>query len=418
MLSGAKHLSRAGNNSAVLSRRALLAIFLLAFALRAGWGVIRLAQSGAALEFPDEQQYWLMGKSLASGGGLRDELGFRATRMPLYPALLSVFAMPPNGTYAAVAFHWVLGALAAVLTARLGQQIAGRRAGVMAGLLVAVDPFLVFFSSLLLTETPFIVALLALWLLLARMLVDEATLPRWVAAGALAAVGVYLRESSLALVIATVLFMVFCLRTRAAVLGAIGAMGIVFAALLPWATRNKLVTGSFTLLTHRGGISLYDGVRPGADGSSDLGDIKQMPAVHGLNETQWNEYFLRESLRIMRDDSPRVFRLAGTKLARTWNPVPNAQDYRSPAVRLIGAAWSVPLFAVALAGMIILWRRSPGPSLVALLLLPGIYITALHALFVGSVRYRLPASPMLAVLAAIALAALYTRLRDASQPIR
>ena len=40
------------------------------------------------------------------------------------------------------------------------------------------------------------------------------------------------------------------------------------------------------------------------------------------------------------------------------------------------------------------------------LLLPALYLSALHNLFVGSVRYRLSAMPMLEVLAAVALIAL------------
>jgi hypothetical protein len=169
-------------------------------------------------------------------------------------------------------------------------------------------------------------------------------------------------------------------------------------------------------LTHRGGISLYDGVRPGADGSSDLGEIKQMPAVRGLDEVAWNEYFMGESLRLIREDPGRIVHLAGIKLARTWNPVPNARDYRSPAVRLIGGSWSIPLFAFALAGAIVLTRKSLGLWLTCLLLLPAIYLSILHAFFVGSVRYRLPAMPFFAILSAIAIAAIRQRSRNHDAP--
>jgi hypothetical protein len=75
-------------------------------------------------------------------------------------------------------------------------------------------------------------------------------------------------------------------------------------------------------------------------------------------------------------------------------------------VRLIGAAWSIPLFGLAIAGAWTLSRRPAGGWLTALLLLPAAYVTLLHAFFVGSVRYRLPAMPMFAILAAVAIATL------------
>jgi hypothetical protein len=45
------------------------------------------------------------------------------------------------------------------------------------------------------------------------------------------------------------------------------------------------------------------------------------------------------------------------------------------------------------------------------LLLPAMYFSAVHSLFVGSVRYRLAAIPMLEILAAVALVAIYDRIR-------
>ena len=101
----------------------LLVLFVIALCARASWGVWRESRSAqpAALEFPDEVQYWNMAVSLCEGRGLRDELGFRATRMPLYPAFLSLFAGLEHGVLAAKAAQWALGALVAPLTALLAK---------------------------------------------------------------------------------------------------------------------------------------------------------------------------------------------------------------------------------------------------------------------------------------------------------
>jgi len=398
-------------------RRWLLLIFLLAFSLRAGWGTWRLAGSDdtTRLEFPDEQQYWLMAQSLYSGDGLVDELGFRATRMPLYPALLALSAGSAHGVIWAKAWHWVVGALAAALAMYLAGAMFDRRVALGAGLWVACDPFLVFFSSLLLTETLSIALLLALWIAawpIWRAADARGSWPRWLAVAALAVACVYARESSAGLIGLLLVLLIGRHRGRRRVVaGAAGVAGLVVLALLPWAWRNQHVTGDFCFLTHRGGISLYDGVGPQARGDSDLGDIKQMPAVQGLNEVEWNRYFLREAKRAMAADPGRIARLAVVKWARLWNPIPNVETYQSAVIRLLAAAWTLPTFALAAAAVILLGcrRDGRGGGVVLWLLLPALYATALHALFVGSVRYRLGAMPMLEVLAAWALVELWGR---------
>lgn len=426
-------------------------VFAVAFALRAGWGIYRFAAASdlTSLEFDDEQQYWAMAQSLRAGEGLQDELGFLATRMPLYPATLSLLVGLPHGVVLAKVLHWLIGATAAALTAGMASTLVGRRVGIAAGFLVAVDPFLVFFSSLLLTESAFIAVLVGLmWAMLpllggspvsfgalplssplekegkrgverstkARFARDTRGVPfgRWVLVGLLASLAVYIRESSLGLVIVLLCFAVLSRRfDRRAFVGAASALGIVLVTLLPWAVRNKQILGESYWLTTRAGISLYDGVGPQATGASDLGNIKQMPAVKGKSEAEWNRFFLTKSLEAMRSDPGRILRLAGVKIARMWNPLPNVDTYQSPLVRVVSVLWTVPLFVLAGVGAIVLWRRQGGEGrrLTLFLLLPAIYLTLLHSLFIGSVRYRLGAVPMLEVLAALALAFLLDHYR-------
>jgi len=402
-----------------LQGRRWLTIFAVAFLMRAAWGTMRFlrADDPTVLEFPDEEQYWLMARSLWSGEGLKDELGFRATRMPLYPGALSAFSALPGGVLAAKAVQWIVGALAAVLTAAAAATLFDRRAGWIAGFFVAFDPFLTFLSSLLLTETPFVTALAALWWVLSPMTRRDFFHPgygRWIVAGLLSAACVYLRESSLGLVIVAMGFVVIARRFEGkAVAGAALSLGIVAAALVPWAARNQAVTGDWCWLTNRAGISLYDGVGPQALGASDLGDVKQSEAVRHMSEVEWNRYFLERGVAAIKADPERVLRLAGVKWMRMWNPVPNVDTYRSPTVRFISAAWTIPTFTLAAIGVILLSRRRErgGLRIALFLLLPAMYLSVLHSLFVGSVRYRLAAIPMIEILAAVALAALYERLR-------
>jgi hypothetical protein len=398
-----------------LPLRWLVTIFLLALLLRAGWGAVALVQAddSFALEFPDEQQYWLIARSFWAGDGLRDELGFRATRMPLYPAMLSVFTGLSSGVFIAKAFHWVIGAATASIVAGAATTFfVDHRTGIAAGLIIACDPFLVFFSSLLLTETLFIATLVGFWWMIGRLLQDRgAPAVRWIVAGLLGALCVYVRESGAGLVAAAVVFVVVCHRfDRRTILGAAITVCVIMVALLPWAARNRHVMGKWCWLTTRGGISLYDGVGPQATGASDLGNVKRMPAVSGMSEVEWNDYFLEESYNAIRAEPTRILRLAGTKLARTWNPLPNVETYQSHLARTVSAAWMLPVYTFAAIGALLLFTRKRGTSvMVLLLLLPAVYLSVLHSLFVGSVRYRLSAVPMIEMLAAVALVAILNR---------
>ena len=415
----------------ILDWRWWLTIFVVALLMRAAWGTMRFvrADDPTVLEFPDEEQYWMVARSLWNGEGLKDELGFRATRMPLYPAALSAFTAMPRGVLAAKAVQWFVGALAAVLTAAAAAAtLFDRRIGLIAGFLVALDPFLTFFSSLLLTETPFVTALVALWWMLSPLTRQDPRIRagsgsdrtcgegfgRWIVVGLLSALCIYLRESSLGLVIVAIGFVVICHRFEGkAVIGATLSLGIVVAALVPWAARNQAVTGDWCWLTHRAGISLYDGVGPQALGASDLGDVKQSEAVRDMNEVAWNRYFLEQGVAAIKSDPGRVLQLASVKLTRMWNPIPNVETYRSRAVRLISSAWTIPTFALAAVGVMLLsiGKLRGGLRTAMFLLLPAIYFSAVHSLFVGSVRYRLAAIPMLEILAAVTLVAIYDRIR-------
>lgn len=385
------------------------ALFLVAFATRAMWLLFDVGRSGEfnALEFPDEHDYWQLAGSLAAGEGLVGEHGYRALRMPLYPWLLSFVASLKYGVFLAKFSQCAIGALASIFIAKLTRQLAGPIAGVFAGVLVACDPFLIFFSSLLLTETLSITCLTGLWLV-GWNDGERLSWRRWLIVGLLAGLNVYVRESSLGICVLWIGFLAWREHHGwVSIARATASLAVVFLTLLPWAMRNEQVTGQWTFLTNRGGISLYDGVRPDATGASDLGNVKQMQAVRELDETTWNQYFLDASIDTIRSDPWRVLKLAPTKIARTWNPMPNADGHTSWFKRIVGLIWNVPIYMLC-AWAIWRWRNFRGLVVVAMML-PAIYITLLHSVFVGSLRYRLPAMPMIEVLAAIVLAEIIRR---------
>ena len=90
-------------------------------------------------------------------------------------------------------------------------------------------------------------------------------------------------------------------------------------------------------------------------------------------------------------------KLAMIKIARTWSPIPLSNEYGSRRLYvLIAAGYSIPLDLMVVWG---LWSGSLGRAAKVYLLIPAVYFTAVHALSVGSLRYRIPAEVPMAVIA-------------------
>ncbi|MGB0717123.1 MAG: hypothetical protein ACPGXK_14685, partial [Phycisphaerae bacterium] len=285
----------------------------------------------------------------------------------------------------------------------------GKKAAWIAGIAVACDPFLIFFSSLMLTETWFILLFTFVWTTAHRLARQSAEpgIKAWMILGAAIACSSYMRETGIVLSGLVVLALIGARGfSRASLAGsaAVALMGIL--AFVPWAARNQSVTGEWIWLTTRGGISLYDGVRPDADGSSRLEGVQQNESTAEMTESEWHHHFRSLAWEHVRNEPGRVAALAAVKLARTWNPIPNVDTYQSPLIRFVSAAWMIPLYTLVLFGSVFLLTRTKTVkplTTIALAWMPVIGICLLHVLFVGSVRYRLPAIPMLEMVAGMTI---------------
>jgi hypothetical protein len=176
---------------------------------------------------------------------------------------------------------------------------------------------------------------------------------------------------------------------------------LTFLVLLPWAWRNKRVVGEWVWTTTNGGISAYDGLNPDATGASDQSFVASMPELRRMSEVDRSAYLSEQAKEFARRQPRRVAELAAAKAARMWSPVPLSQEYGGWKYRTVGLVYSVPLYLACVVGIS---RRTTLPRAAkVLLLIPAIYFTAVHMLSVGSLRYRIPAEPPMAVLAASAV---------------
>jgi hypothetical protein len=93
----------------------------------------------------------------------------------------------------------------------------------------------------------------------------------------------------------------------------------------------------------------------------------------------------------------RVAELAAVKFLRIWNMWPNEPGLRSPLLRAAVLCGYAPVLVFSAIGV---WKFAGRGWPYVLCCLPAVYLTALHMIFVGSLRYRQPALLPLIVLAA------------------
>ena len=267
--------------------------------------------------------------------------------------------------------------------------------------MAAVYPFFVFYTALALSETLFIALLVALVMLQWRVM----SRPSWwaaFAAGVVAGLATLTRPSALPLVFLALplLFVGALSKRRQAAYVLVLLLGFA-AVMAPWVWRNYRVVGRFVPTTLQVGASLYESNSPDADGGPAMDRIRWPDEAKALSEYDRDRYLLQQSIAFIRSDWPRFGRLCLHRCKRFWNLVPNYSDYRRPAYLMLSLASYGPVLVLGVIGVVLSLRRGRSTML---LLLPVVYFACLHAVFVGSTRYRTPVMPMVMLFAGHALA--------------
>jgi hypothetical protein len=185
---------------------------------------------------------------------------------------------------------------------------------------------------------------------------------------------------------------------------ALALLAALAVAMAPWTIRNDRVTGHFIPTTLWVGASLYDGISPQATGDSDMRFVEQQ-GFYARRDVQDFEYqadrhYRQAALEFARERPWRVLALAAVKLSRFFNPFPNAGQFGHWTI-----AWGVGLFesTVLLLAVAGFWQLRATSWRWLLAAGPVLYFALVHAVFVGSIRYRLPAEYPLLVLSAVGL---------------
>lgn len=404
-------------------RRLLAVVILVGLALRVAW-VLWVSREPQGI-FLDPTRYLGYARQIADGNGMTESLTGDPTAYypPGYPWFLGIVTwvsrpFTDEPWLAAGLIQAVLGTVSIALVASVAKRLAGPVAALVAAVLYALYPNLIFHTGALLGETLYNVLFLAFLALLLSRPWDAGFHPgRIVACGVLLGLAVMVRPISLAVIPVVVLCWLAARKDhRVTIRWTLALLLGVVVCILPWTIRNEIRLHAFVPISTNTGDNLCIGHADGATGAfqpleaceTEYEFLDGLPAELGSDKEKQ-----RIALRGMVDNIDREPWLLWRRTYYMWvrdgdhDGLFAVQSYRQDRwmalpteARLIWIADRVYWVVVAagLVGLVQLARRREPEALV---LVGSTLVTALiPLLFFGDQRFKVPVIPLLIIAAA------------------
>jgi tetratricopeptide (TPR) repeat protein len=379
----------------------------------------------------DARQYDLWAQQIAAGHWVGSDVFYQA---PLYPyAMAVIFKLAGHHLVAVRLAQAALGAASCVLLGITGHRLFGRRAGLVAALLLAVYPPAVFFDGVIQKASLDLFLMTVLLVVLGEFRVRL----QWtwlIAAGVAMAAFTLSRENVRVLYPIVVLWLLLYFREtpiRRRVAWAAVFTASIVALLLPVGVRNYVIGGEFLMSTSQMGPNLYIGNHEGALGSyeplvPDHGDAayERDDATHlaeqamgrTLSPGAVSDYWLNRSIDYIRSHPWDWLQLMGRKLLLTFNAsevvdtesIEVYAEYSRILRMLLWFNFGVVLPLAVLGA----WQAREQWRRLALLyaMVAGLALSV--AIFFVLARYRHPLVPIVLLFAAAALVAIPRAARE------
>ena len=409
----------------------VMAVVRLGFTLILGLDETRLIE-------PDSNDYLLSAHALLDNGRFWSSPGSgepEFERTPGYPLFIAViFAITGRSVLAVALAQSVLSVMVAVPMFLLARRLFSERVAVVAVVLLLVDPLSMYFGSLVLTETLATLLILSSTALLA-LLVDRgsSSMAGWFAVGLLLAAATHVRPGQYYLPLLVLLLLLWSGRRYQWSIRRTLSAGLALA--LPvlvlvggWQVRNAEQIGSFRF----SGIEAVDMMKYRAAGvvaEREGGDWREVrrelmdrygPEFEGGSAGEYYDRMYDKGLELVLDDPVSLAKITLAGAWRTAVSFPVDLDgmfarWGIPDVSLLRFVISfsmVPVWALAVSGLVNCWRRGGRSPVIVAVLMPVVYLFALSSGPQSYARFRVPIMPILWMFAAGGLVVLVGVLRS------
>ena len=351
-------------------------------------------------DLPDAHAYRTAAAELLQTGQMQNHI-----YMPLYPLLVALSGAGVGQLLMDGLFSLLLLVVLHELALELfASQVIAR----LTAFAAAVYPFFIFYALSGLTEISFTLCLCSAFLLLYRQCYLQASV--------LLVLGILIRPTLD--LIAPLLIFIFAVvvhqrSLRSGLVRLLIYMALYNLMLLPWWLHNYHKYGEFVRLDCGFGHVLYAGNNPGNVSGVGVNKGRASDDVDYSRFDQVRDPVARDQAKVdaainyIKQHPARFAKLAWVKFTRFWRLWPYAPEYQ----RFSYIALSLASFGIALVlclyflatQLALHWRR-----LLPILLFAS-YLTAIHMVTIGSMRYRFPLEPFILLFAAAGLDQLWWR---------
>jgi 4-amino-4-deoxy-L-arabinose transferase-like glycosyltransferase len=376
----------------------------------------------------DAMWYQLQGSFIADGLGYLDPAAFfqagravpTASFPPLFPTFLGAVQWLGVSSITGLRLAGLVPAVVTiVLTGLLARRLLGDdRVALLAAAIVAVSPLVIATDGSLMSETLTVPITLVVLLLLHRLR-REPRPSNVILIGVVAGLGALARVdvALVALVGAAIVLAVAGVRTTRAVAAAAAVALVMGLVVAPWVVRNERQLGTATVATASVATALAGANCDPSYGGADLGawtfECLDEDRRTIDNEVAWSDDIRDRAIDHARTHLGDLPVVAGARVLRLWgvwdprDALPReAEESRRLGWQQLAWAAEIPVLILAGVGAWTLRRRRRE---LAELSVPLITVTLTGLATYGNARFRAPAEPVLAILAAAAVVRLATR---------
>jgi hypothetical protein len=381
----------------------------VAFLTRLLWAVVV-----PVIPESDATVYDHLAQNLAAGYGYVWEPGNPTAYWPVgTPFLFSLLYRLCGHHYESiVALNLFLGVGIVAETVILARRWLEKPVALLAGLMVALWPSMIEFTSIPASELPFIFLTMGAWI---AILDDSWPLfPTAFVGGLLLAGASFIRPTALIL-LAVFMFPEFIARRHCVLrpcLKVVVAGLVMVICISPWAERNKRLMGKWVLISTNGGTNLWMGNNP-----ETTGLYQSLPSKYdSLSEVERDKVLGEEAMAYIRQYPGRFIVRSAVKLVRlherqslgvVWNTEglkSRLEDGSIPLLKLASNLYWWMALLLAAGGVLHLAKTR---GLQATVQHPVVFFwisfALLHAVIVVTDRYNIPLVPAIAILGAIVL---------------
>jgi 4-amino-4-deoxy-L-arabinose transferase-like glycosyltransferase len=357
---------------------------------------------------------------ILSGKGLMD-LSYPVFTPPLYAILIAIGSWISGQDQLPIkVLQIVADSATTCVVMQIAREILGSRTALISGGLLVVYPFSIYASLYIGTETLF-AFFLSCFILFFLWATSSSRLVWYVLAGGALGVATLTRGTTQFFPLLAPVLLVLLYRTisKQVIVGYLGFCLCFALIIAPWTVRNYLVlkevvpvaTASQVFLqgSHESFFTIDGKIQWFPKYLSELEGRGISAPPPGAGTVLWDRYFFRaglENYKIRAETDPlSLIPFMLLKFGRMWYATESGRNH--PIILFA----NLPLYILAIVGVISLFRKRRAPQSIWILLFVIAYFSTLHLISLPLFRYVLPIMPYMIVLASMGILVCFERLK-------